>query len=49
MRTGRDPAEVAARTLDATRSNDLYVITNPDMNYEIEGRIADIQSALQKT
>jgi NAD(P)-dependent dehydrogenase (short-subunit alcohol dehydrogenase family) len=46
---GRDPAEIAARTLAAIRDNDLYVITHPEWNWELEERIVALQAAMKKT
>jgi len=45
---GRDPAEIAARTLAAIRENELYVFTHPEMNWELEYRIAALQAAMKK-
>jgi NAD(P)-dependent dehydrogenase (short-subunit alcohol dehydrogenase family) len=48
LNAGRDPAEIAARTLAAIRDNELYVITHPEWNWELEKRIADLQVAMAK-
>lgn len=46
LRSGRDPAELAAKTLDAIRENELYVFTHPEWNWEVEKRLAAIQAAM---
>ena len=48
LQSGLDPSEIAARTLQAMRSGELYVFTHPEMNWEVEERIAAIQAALAK-
>lgn len=49
LEKGRDPAEIAARTLEAIRENELYVLTHPEWNWELEKRIAAIQEAMRKS
>jgi NAD(P)-dependent dehydrogenase (short-subunit alcohol dehydrogenase family) len=46
LKAGRDPIEIAAKTLDAIRNDELYAITHPEMNWEIEERIVAIQAAM---
>lgn len=45
---GLDPAEVAARVLDAIRRNELYVFTHPDMRDEVDARFAAIDAAFRR-
>jgi NAD(P)-dependent dehydrogenase (short-subunit alcohol dehydrogenase family) len=47
LNAGRDPAEIVARTLAAMRNNELYVITHPEWNWELEERIAALQTAMK--
>jgi len=46
---GREPAEIAARTVAAIRDNELYVFTHPEWNWEAEKRFAAIQEAMKKS
>jgi NAD(P)-dependent dehydrogenase (short-subunit alcohol dehydrogenase family) len=48
LQVGLDPAEVAARVLDAIRADELYVFTHPDMRAEVDGRFAAIQTAMDR-
>lgn len=43
---GHDPAEIAGRTVEAIRSNQLYVFTHPEARSEIDERFAAITAAL---
>lgn len=45
---GLDPAWVAARALDAIRSNELYVFTHPEMRGEVDDRFAAIDAAFRR-
>jgi NAD(P)-dependent dehydrogenase (short-subunit alcohol dehydrogenase family) len=45
---GLDPADVAARVLDAIREEELYVFTHPEMRDEVEDRFAAIMAAMDK-
>lgn len=45
---GLDPAWVAARALDAIRSNELYVFTHPEMRGEVDERFAAIDAAFRR-
>jgi NAD(P)-dependent dehydrogenase (short-subunit alcohol dehydrogenase family) len=47
-RAGLDPADVAAQTLAAIRTDELYVFTHPEMRAEVEARFAAIRAALDK-
>lgn len=46
--SGLDPAELAALTLSAIRENELYVITHPEMHWEITERFTAINEAMSK-
>ena len=48
LASGRDPAVIAARALAAIRDNELYVLTHPEWNWEVEKRFAAIQAAMGK-
>jgi NAD(P)-dependent dehydrogenase (short-subunit alcohol dehydrogenase family) len=48
LEAGRDPKEIAEKTLAAVRASELYVFTHPEMNWEIEERIAAIQAAMKR-
>jgi short-subunit dehydrogenase len=48
LQAGRDPAELAAKTLQAIHENELYVFTHPEWNWEVEKRFAAIQLAMDK-
>ncbi len=48
LEAGLDPAEVAARVLDAIRANELYVFTHPNMRADVEERFAAIQAAMDR-
>ncbi len=48
LQTGLDPAEVAARVLDAIRADELYVFTHPNMRAEVDERFAAIQTAMDR-
>lgn len=49
LEKGREPAEIAARTLDAIRDNELYILTHPEWNWELEKRIAALQEAIRRS
>ncbi len=46
---GLDPAAVAVRVLDAIRDNDFYIFTHPEMRGEVDGRLAAIRVALDRS
>jgi NAD(P)-dependent dehydrogenase (short-subunit alcohol dehydrogenase family) len=46
--SGLDPAEVAARVIEAIREDELYVFTHPEMRVEVEARFAAILAAMDK-
>lgn len=46
IETGLDPAEVAARVLEAIREEQLYIFTHPNMRGAVDGRFAAIQAAM---
>jgi NAD(P)-dependent dehydrogenase (short-subunit alcohol dehydrogenase family) len=46
VRSGHDPADIAARVLAAIRENELYVFTHPEMRAEAEERFAAILAAM---
>jgi NAD(P)-dependent dehydrogenase (short-subunit alcohol dehydrogenase family) len=46
VKSGLDPADVAARVLAAIRANELYVFTHPEMRAEAEERFAAILAAM---
>ena len=48
LRSGLDPAEVAAQVLAAVREDELYVFTHPEMHGEVEQRFAAITAAMDK-
>jgi NAD(P)-dependent dehydrogenase (short-subunit alcohol dehydrogenase family) len=48
IRSGLDPADVAARVLAAIREDELYVFTHPQMRAELEARFAAILAAMDK-
>lgn len=48
LQAGLDPADVAARVLDAIRDDELYVFTHPNMRDEVDERFAAIQAAMDK-
>lgn len=48
IRNGIDPSRVASRTLEAIRSNDLYVFTHPEWYWEVEDRFAAIEAAMAR-
>jgi hypothetical protein len=48
VRTGLDPAEVAARVLAAIRNDELYVFTHPAFRSEVETRFSNVLAALDK-
>jgi NAD(P)-dependent dehydrogenase (short-subunit alcohol dehydrogenase family) len=48
LQAGLDPAAVAARVLDAIRSDELYVFTHPSMRTGVDERFAAIQAAMDK-
>lgn len=48
LNNGIDPAGLAARTLVAIRTNELYVFTHPDWYWEVDERFAAIEAAMAK-
>src|SRR3954469_10324913 len=46
LQAGLDPADVAARVLDAIRDERLYIFTHPGMRAEVEDRFAAILAAM---
>lgn len=46
IEAGRDPAEVAARVLNAIRNGELYIFTHPNMRELVDPRFAAIQAAM---
>lgn len=48
VRTGLDPADVAARVLAAIRNDELYVFTHPAFRSEVETRFSNVLAALDK-
>jgi len=46
IEAGRDPAEVAARVLNAIRNGELYIFTHPNMRELVDARFAAIQAAM---
>ncbi|HYA72884.1 MAG TPA: SDR family NAD(P)-dependent oxidoreductase [Roseiarcus sp.] len=48
VQTGLDPAEVAARTLQGIRDDDLYIFTHPDMRPWLDKRLDRIRAAYDK-
>jgi NAD(P)-dependent dehydrogenase (short-subunit alcohol dehydrogenase family) len=45
---GLDPADVAARVVNAIRADELYVFTHPNMREIVEGRFAAIEAAMDQ-
>jgi NAD(P)-dependent dehydrogenase (short-subunit alcohol dehydrogenase family) len=45
--TGLDPADVAARVLNAIRNDELYIFSHPNMREFVDGRFAAIQAAME--
>jgi NAD(P)-dependent dehydrogenase (short-subunit alcohol dehydrogenase family) len=45
---GVDPAGVAARVVNAIRTDELYIFTHPNMREAVDGRFAAIQAAMDK-
>ncbi len=43
---GIDPASVAARVINAIRTDELYIFTHPNMRQGVDGRFAAIQAAM---
>jgi hypothetical protein len=48
VRTGLDPAQVAARVLSAICEKEFYVFTHPNMREEVDERFAAIQAAMDQ-
>ncbi len=48
VRSGSDPADVAAQVLAAIREDELYVFTHPQMRDELEQRFAAIRAAMDR-
>jgi hypothetical protein len=46
VESGIDPADVAARVLNAIRNDELYVFTHPKMREMADERFAAIQAAM---
>jgi len=45
--TGLDPADVAARVLNAIRDDELYIFSHPNMREFVDGRFAAIKAAME--
>lgn len=48
LRSGLDPAAIAAQVLTAIREDELYVFTHPQMRGEVDERFAGIEAALDR-
>jgi NAD(P)-dependent dehydrogenase (short-subunit alcohol dehydrogenase family) len=48
LEAGIDPAQVAARVLEAIRNDQLYIFTHPQMRQAVDGRFAAIQAAMDR-
>ena len=48
VQAGIDPAQVAAKVLNAIREDELYVFTHPELGSEVDARFAAIRAALNK-
>jgi NAD(P)-dependent dehydrogenase (short-subunit alcohol dehydrogenase family) len=48
LQAGIDPAEVAAKVLEAIRSEQFYIFTHPNMRQAVDGRFAAIQAAMDR-
>ena len=48
VRTGLDPAAVAAQVVDAIRENHLYIFTHPEMRGAVDERFARIGAAFDR-
>lgn len=48
IESGLDPADVAAKVLNAIREDELYIFTHPDMRAETEQRFTAILAAMDK-
>jgi len=48
VKSGLDPAEVAARTLSGVRDGDLYIFTHPDMRPWLDRRLDRLRAAYDK-
>ena len=48
VEAGLDPAEVAARTMQGIRDDDLYIFTHPDMRPWLDKRLERIRAAYDK-
>jgi NAD(P)-dependent dehydrogenase (short-subunit alcohol dehydrogenase family) len=46
LQGGLDPADVAARVIEAIRDDQLYIFTHPGMRAEVEDRFAAILAAM---
>jgi NAD(P)-dependent dehydrogenase (short-subunit alcohol dehydrogenase family) len=46
LQAGLDPADVAARVVEAIRNDQLYIFTHPGMRAEVEDRFAAILAAM---
>ncbi len=49
IESGLDPADVAAKVLNAIRNDELYIFTHPEMRAEAEQRFTAILSAMDKS
>jgi NAD(P)-dependent dehydrogenase (short-subunit alcohol dehydrogenase family) len=47
VQAGTNPADIAARTLDAIRADQLYLFTHPEARSEIDDRFSAITAALE--
>jgi NAD(P)-dependent dehydrogenase (short-subunit alcohol dehydrogenase family) len=45
---GVDPADVAARVVNAIRTDELYIFTHPNMRLAVDGRFATIEAAMDQ-
>jgi NAD(P)-dependent dehydrogenase (short-subunit alcohol dehydrogenase family) len=48
LEAGIDPAEVAARVVDAIRTRQFYIFTHPNMREGVDQRFAAIQAAMDR-
>ena len=48
LEAGIDPAQVAAKVLDAIRNEQLYIFTHPNMRVGVDERFAAIQAAMDR-
>ncbi len=48
LEAGIDPGDVAARVVEAIRTEQFYIFTHPNMRQAVEGRFAAIQAAMDR-